>query len=227
MKHFVKKQQIKTLFITSVSLLFLSLGFSSCKKNNDDNQMGASTVIAINASSSLSTGQDFYVNNVKMNASALAYSQNTGYLSVQDANNVQFRSAGTSNVSASSAVNFSTGRKYSVYLTDDASIVYQENDQTAPASGKARVRFINLSQALSSKADVSLNAGAKIVSDLAYKAASAYNEVNAATTFSLYTAGSSSVLLNVPVTIQAGKIYTIYFSGTTTATVNYQVVVEN
>src|SRR5215217_1115691 len=113
MKHFLKTQQIKTLFITSVCLLFLSLGLSSCKKNNDDNQMGTSTIIAINAASSASTGQDFYVNNVKMNSSTLAYAQNTGYLSVQNANNVQFRSAGTSNVSASSAVNFEAGKKYS------------------------------------------------------------------------------------------------------------------
>lgn len=227
MKNFVKTQQIKTLFVTSAALLFLSLGLSSCKKNNDENQMGTSAVIAVNAASSASTAQDFYVNNVKMNSSTLAYSQNTGYLSVQNANNVQFRSAGTSNVSASSAVSFEAGKRYSVFFTDDASIVYKENDQTAPSSGKARVRFVNLSQALSSKLDVGLSAGAKIVSDLAFKAASAYNEVNAATTFSLYTAGSTNILLNVPVTIQAGKIYTIYFTGTTTTAVNYQVVVEN
>ncbi len=227
MKHLLKTQQIKTLFIASAALLFFSAGLSSCKKNNDEAQMGTSAVIAINAASSASTGQDFYVNNVKMNSSALAYSQNTGYVNVQNATNVQFKSAGTSTVNATSNVNFAAGKKYSVYFTDDNAIVYQENDQTAPSSGKARVRFVNLSQALSAKADVGLNAGAKFISDLAYKAVSAYNEVNAATTFSLYSAGSTSVLLNLPVTIQAGKIYTIYFSGKTTATVNYQVVVEN
>ena len=224
MTYFIKTQQIRTLIIASVFIVLLALNISSCKKD-ENNGTTVAMVTAINAASS--TGQDAYVNNTKINSSALAYSQSTGYVRVENADNVQFRSAGTSTVNASTAVSFAANKKYSVYYTDDKSIVYEQNDETAPASGKARVRFINLSQALSAKADVGLSGGAKLASDLAYKAASVYSEVNTATTFSLYAAGSTSVLLSVPTTIQAEKIYTIYFSGTTALTINYQVVVEN
>lgn len=226
MKHLIKTGKIKTLFTVSLFSLLFVLVLSSCKKDStNDNTVAA--VMAVNAASSSAEGQDVYINNVKINGSALFYSQKTDYVTVTNGNNVQFRTAGTATVNASAAVYFAHNQKYTLYYTDDKSIIYSANDFNPPSSGKAKVRFLNLSQALNAKADVAISGGAKIVSDLAYKAGSAYSEVNAATTFSLYAAGSSSVLLSLPTTIQAGKIYTIYFSGTTNATINYQVVAEN
>jgi len=66
-----------------------------------------------------------------------------------------------------------------------------------------------------------------LISALAYQAASAYMEVSSASTFSLSASGSSTVLLNIPVVLQAGKIYTIFISGTTSTTITYSLVAEN
>jgi hypothetical protein len=116
---------------------------------------------------------------------------------------------------------------YTVFYTDDKSTVTTHDEHTAPPSGKARVRFINLSSAVASNVDFGLTTGNKIVSGLAYKAASAYYNVDAATTFSLYASGSTTAMLSIPATIQAGHIYTIYISGATQATVTYHVLVQD
>src|SRR5207248_2207483 len=99
-------------------------------------------------------------------------------------------------------------------------------DRTTPQSGKARIRFINLSSALSTAVDFGVTTGAKVATNLAYKAASAYYDVDPATAFSLYAIGSASVIISVPTTLQAGHIYTVYVSGTTSTTVTPHVVIE-
>ncbi len=181
--------------------------------------------MAVN-SAQASAPQDVYVDNAKVSVSAIAYTQNTDYIAVSNGTrNVQFKNSTT--VNSSFNVNLSPSTYYTFYYTDDNSTVVTQNDRTAPGAGKARVRFINLSSALNSSVDFGLTGGTKIVSGLAYKTASVYNEVDAATSFSLYVAGSSSSSLSIPTTIQAGKIYTIYLSGATTATLTYRVVVEN
>ncbi|MFD2144594.1 hypothetical protein [Mucilaginibacter antarcticus] len=88
------------------------------------------------------------------------------------------------------------------------------------------MRFINLSSVLTTNVDFGVAAGTKLVTGLGRKAASAYYEINAATAFSLYLAGSTSVLLNIPVTIQAGHIYTVYVSGSTGATLSYHLIMN-
>lgn len=226
MKHLFKTKKTKAFLTISFCSLLLSVGLSSCKKD-DTNTDSVAMVMAVNAASSSTVAQDFYVNNEKANTSPLLYSQNSAYVSVTNANAVQFRSAGTSTVNASSAVYFANGLKYTVFYTDDKSVVYGPNDPNGPSAGKAKVRFLNLSQALDAKADIAISGNSKIVTDLAYKTGSSYAEVNPATSFSLSLAGSTSVLLNLPTTIAAGKNYTVYFTGTTIATINYQVIEEN
>lgn len=96
-----------------------------------------------------------------------------------------------------------------------------------PQAGKARIRFINLSSALATSVDFGATGVAKLVSSLAYKSASVYYDVDPATAFSLYAAGSSTAIISLPPTIEAGHIYTIYVSGATTGTVTSHLVTEN
>jgi hypothetical protein len=102
-----------------------------------------------------------------------------------------------------------------------------QDDRTAPQSGKARVRFINLSSTVSSNVDFAANGGTKLVSNLAYKAASTYYDVDPSTAFSLYASGSATALLSMPSSLQAGHIYAIYVSGATGATVTSHTIMEN
>jgi hypothetical protein len=213
-------------FLSLIVLFLLTVCIASCSKNDSNSVSLSAYVTAVN-SAEASAPQDFYADNSKINASGLAYTQTTAYLAVQAGDHqVQFKTSGTTTVNSSSTISTVGNNYYTVFYTDDKSTV-TTHDERAASSGKARVRFINLSSAVTSGVDFGLTAGNKLASGLAYKAASAYYDVDAATTFSLYAAGSSTVMLSIPATIQAGHIYTIYISGATQATVTYHVLVQN
>jgi hypothetical protein len=217
----------KTFSSLFAAFVLLAIGLTGCKKNNEPEVTGTAYVRAVN-SAEASAPQDFYVDDNKLNATAIAYTQATSYSTVNaGAHNTQFRTSGTTTVNVSGAFFLNPGSYSTFYYSSDNTGVAVQDDNTSPQAGKARVRFVHLSSALNSSVDFGLSTGNKIITNLDYKTASAYNEVDAATSFSLYTAGSSTATLAIPTTIQAGKIYTVVISGTTTATVNYTVYVQN
>jgi hypothetical protein len=215
----------KTL-IALFTLLLVVAGLSSCKKD-DNNDASAKAYIRATNTAEVSAPQDFLVDDNQASQSALAYSQSTAYVEVKaGSRQLKFRTAGTTTVNSASSINTSGGNYYSVFYLDDKTTVTYQDDQSAPQNGKARIRFINLSSAVNSNVDFGLSAGTKLATALANKVASAYYEIDAATSFSLYAAGSTTVLLSIPVTIQAGHIYTVYLSGATQATLSYHLLVQ-
>jgi hypothetical protein len=224
-----KKISIRTpkSLITIIGLLLVTVCITSCSKNDNSSISASAYVMAVN-SAEASLPQDFYVDNNKASSSAMAYTQASAYATVKAGDHqVQFRNTGTTTVNSSVSLSTSGANYYSVFYTDDKSTVTTTDDHSAPKANKARVRFINLSSAVNSSVDFGIGTGNKIVTGLAYRAASAYYDIDAATTFSLYAAGSSTVMLNIPATIQVGHIYTIFISGATTATVSYHVLVQD
>ena len=227
MKTYLNFKSPKTLSILLSAFALLSIGLTACNKNSEPEVTGTAYIRAAN-SAEASAPQDFYVDDSKQNSTALAYTQASSYSTVNaGAHNVQFRTSSTTTVNVSGGVFLNPGTYSTFYYASDNTAVAVQDDNTPPQSGKARVRFINLSSAVNSSVDFGITAGNKIVTNLAYKIASAYQEVDAATSFSLYAAGSSTATLTIPTTIQAGKIYTIVISGTTTATITYSVYLQN
>lgn len=216
-------------FTVFVTLLATALFFVvSCSKN--DNQANPPALVMAANTAQGSAAQDFYVDNNKQNTSALAYGQSTNYFSVTagDTHQSQFKASSTSTVDATYSLQLAPGGYYSVYFADNNTVTAYQNDRTPPQSGAARIRFINLSAALTSNVDFASSTGATVVSGLASRAASSYYDIaTLSSSFSLKASGSSSVLLNIPVVLQAGKIYSIIVSGTTSATLTYSVIAEN
>jgi hypothetical protein len=218
----------KTTLKTSKFLLLFSLAiavvsFASCSKKNE--ATGTGYVQFTNAAETASP-VDFYVDNTKINNTALAYNQSTSYFAVTSTDHPAIIK---SSASGANAVAFHItplpNAYYSVFYVDAFTASYPD-DVTPPQAGKARVRFINLNLDLTADIDFGITGGAKIITGLVNKLSSAYVEVNPGTTFSLYTAGSTTELLNIPTTIQAGHIYTIYLSGTTTVGVKATVLLQ-
>ncbi len=228
MKTYFKFQNNKTLSILLTALVLLSIGFIGCNKSGDSEDLNAFAYVRAANSAQASAPQDFYIDESKVNTSPLAYTQVTSYATLYaGTHNAFFKTSGTGNVNVSGPIYFSPESYATLYYADDNTAVATADDRTPPQSGKARVRFLNLSTALNGSVDFGVSSGTKIVSNLAYKTASTYNEVDAATSFKIYAAGSSTAALDIPTTIQAGKIYTIVVSGTTLATLNYTVYAEN
>ncbi|MFD0749544.1 DUF4397 domain-containing protein [Mucilaginibacter calamicampi] len=218
----------KTNRTLSILLAFASLAtiFSSCSKTEENKPMAVAGLAVTNAASA-SAAQDVYFDNQRVTASALAYTQTAGYFSVAGSPTISFRTANTTDVYGSGTTSLTPGKYYNAFLSDDKNVTVYENDLTPPQSGKARIRFINLSSGVGSNADFGIAGGAKIVSGLTYRSASAYQDVDPTSGYSLYTGGSSSVLLAIPVTLTVGGIYTLYISGSTNTTVGFKLIGEN
>lgn len=213
----------------AIALIALT-SFSSC--TSDEDLVTAEAYVRIVNASEGSTPQDFYLDDTKINSNAVAYTQSSAYLTTTNGNKVgSFKSNGSATVNSSATLNIGGGRYYTVYYTGEASgstgFVTTIDEQVAASANKAKVRFVHLSSAAANKVDLAIQGGAKLISDLAYKSASAYQEVDAATNFQLFAAGSTTGGISIPaLNLQAGKVYTVYISGSTALTITYRVLVD-
>jgi len=227
MKNNINYTAPKLLF-ASAALLFAAC-LSSCSKKDDSAaaSTASSFVLAVNAAEG-SDSLNFYADNNKLTTTALPYTASTEYVDVKaGTHQLSFKSTGTGAVSSSAALTAAAGKYYTAFYVDDKSTLVIPDDRTTPDSAKARIRFVNLSSGINSAVDIGITDSAKMVSGLAYKTASAYSSVNANTRFSLYLAGAPTVALSIPLTVEATRVYTVYISGATPATLTYHVLIQN
>ncbi len=217
----LNKYQFPGLLTGLVAAIML---LSSCSK--DDNEMviqGEAKVMIVNAASG-SQPQDFYLDNAKVNTEAVAYSQSTTYITTGAGNErkAEFRNVGSASANFSAYVNLSPNENYTFFYTGkvdgsgNSSAVFKD-DRTAPSGNKAKVRFVNLAEGLAS-ANLLVTGGVVFATNVMFGNASNFSEVDPGT-FTLQTALSTNTSTAVNLgsfTLQAGKIYTIYTSGSLT-----------
>lgn len=189
----------KTRF-TVIALLFVSTIaiFSSCTNNNDTDSVPPAHVMIVNTVAG-SAGQDFYLNNVKINSPAVAYGQSTAYITTQaGTDNAQFFNSGTKTVNNSFSLTLEPGNYYTVYYTGknttSANYTTLDNVSTPPA-GSASIQFINFNADVSSGLDFGVVGASKIASNVLSGSASAYYSVAANSSLAVYLAGSSNIKL--------------------------------
>lgn len=142
------------------------------------------------------------------------------YLPVPNgATNLKVNVAGSDTTVINADLTLDARKAYSVFAVDLVTIisaVVVEDDLRAPTSGKAKLRAIHLSPD-APNVDVWVN-GSKVLTDVPFKAASAYLEVPAgATTVEITVAGTTTVVLQASPTLDAGGIYTAAAVGTLSA----------
>lgn len=227
MKTFFGSRNLKPLSLAFAGLLLMVTFFTSCSKDNSNNNIQAFLKVTNAADGSAS--QDFYLDNKKATTNALAYGQTIGFFAANGGTRqADFRNAGSSTVNTSFSITLGSGAYYDIFYTDGNSYTAFPDDRTMPQSGKARVRFINLSSALTSNIDIGTSLGGKFLSGLAFKIASGYADFDPTQPFLIYASGSATALLNIPAgTLQPNHIYTVYVSGSTSADIVYNVITES
>lgn len=224
------------IFVLLAALLAFVVLISSCK--DDDPAEGQAQVMIVNSASG-SAAQDFYLDNVKVNSQAVAYSENSGYISTQsgDDRKAEFRNTGSTAVNWTSNVDINAGEKYTFFFTTSSNSsnsngLVLKDDTAAPSSGKAKVRFVNLAQGYLT-ANLLITGGAAWASNTVFGTASDFMNVDPGT-YSLQTNFSSNITSTANLgnfTLQAGKIYTIYtrgvLSGTASSAVAASIIVHN
>lgn len=202
-----------------LGILCLPLVFTACSK--DDNVgVGESSEIKITNAAETSGSQDFYLNDTKVNNSAITYNESTeGYISIKSGNDqvAEFRTAGSTTAYTSTEIDLNANKNYSFFLYGEgasSSIYTTEDDLSTPSGGKAKIRFVHLSTAANESLDVNMG-DTKLVAGLNFKSPSSFTEIDPGLhVFQLYNAGTTSDPINLNLAaLGEGKIYTVLISG--------------
>jgi hypothetical protein len=215
------RNSIRTL--TAVALV-ATLGFATGCSDDDDNTVAPTPtgrIMAVHASPD-APAVNLLVDNTVV-GTGLTYPNNTAYLSVNaGTRNIKVNPTANPTVSVIDAdVNVAAGASYTVWAVNFLAAiepVVTTDDLTTPATGKAHVRFVHLSPNAPA-VDVALDGGSVVFGDYTFKEASAFTPLNAGTyDLEVRLAGTSTVALDLdPITLQAGKIYTVFAKGSAAA----------
>ena len=205
----------KAISILTAAILTVSLfTLSSC----EDEQITYANVLVAHASPD-APGVDLLIDDVKVNTQPLTYPGNTGYLEAESGTrNIKVNVAGTSNSVINGNLVVEADKYYSVFAVDEVAEITAlvlVDDLTAPAAGKAHLRFVHLSPDAPA-VDVALVGGAVVFPNVAFKGFTAFTPLDAGVAYNLEVrvAGTTTVALVLPpVTLQAGKIYTVFAKG--------------
>jgi len=226
--------------ISTLAMLLIAAPFvTSC--SSDDNNPVAPTpqalqarVMAVHASPD-APAVDLLVDNV-VAGTGLAFPGNTDYLDVAaGTRNLKVRVSGTTTTVIDADVPVSGGENYTVFASDavaNLGALVLTDDLTAPASGKAHVRFVHLSPDAPA-VDIAVQGGPVLFGNKAFKEATAFTPVDAASyDLEVRVAGTSTVVLPLNgIALQAGKIYTVFakgfVSGAGAQALGAQIIVNN
>jgi hypothetical protein len=194
--------------------------FNSCVKG-EESSVDISSLSIIHASPGL-PAIDFYFNGGRINGdSIIAYG---------DTIPNKFLNSGTASIVVkkyissityiSTSIEFASEKNYSFFIAgkpNEVTYLLTTDDLNAPASGKAKLRFINLSP---DAPDLSfkMNSG-NLFSSMAFKAYSEFSLVDPGNhVISIHNSASGAKLAEQNLTIEAGKVYTIWAKGLVTTT---------
>lgn len=205
--------------ITSlVCFVALVLLMSSCL-DDDDGRVDPIPVayVSIYHASPNAPEVDVYVDERPVNR--LEFTDYTGYLNFYTGDrNLKVNPFNANNALIDTTVTFVDGGFYSVFIADNVSNVEAltvRDSASAPAEGKAKIRFINLSPDATAL-DVTLNDGeSPLFANQAFKNASDFIEVTAEeSSFVVKAAGGADELVSTSdVDIRPGRFYTVIARG--------------
>lgn len=208
----------KMLFTMLTCVAVLSLAACSDDENTTaPTPTPKANVLVVHASPD-APGVDLLVDNTVAGTN-LTFPNNTGYLQVNaGTRNVKVNVTGTSTTVIQANLNLMENKSYSVFAVNQVSaiepLVFEDN-LTSPASGKAHVRFIHLSPNAPA-VNITLTDGTIVFGNVSFKGSVDFTPLNAAT-YNLQVrdaATNQTVVLELPnITLQAGKIYTVFAKG--------------
>jgi hypothetical protein len=214
---------VKSIKSLGLILVGTALTFSLTGCSDEESSPTATPMTAPSASvkvvhaSPNAPGVDLLVDNATVKTN-LMFPENTGYLSVPaGTRNVKVNVTGTSTTVIGADLPVMAGYSYSVFAVDSVSRIsplVTVDDLSAPAAGNAHVRFIHLSPNAPA-VDIAVTGGSVVWGNKKFKEYTSFIPLAAGTyNLEVRLAGSSTVVLPLPgITLQAGKIYTVFAKG--------------
>lgn len=213
------------IFLFLFGSVFVIMPFvSSCGKSATTGPSSNIQYQVINVSPGLGS-VDLYVNYAKVNTSSFFYPTPSGYFYLNSTILPFQIRPGTTLVPGSVVANtniitlndtLKPNTRYTLILAGiapDTTYVFLTDTSSSPSRGRGKIRFVNASPQ-STGLDVTANDTA-LFSNVAFAKHTTFKEVPAGTyEFKMYPTGTSTLLRDVPnVTIQDGRLYTLYCYG--------------
>lgn len=220
----------QSFYSSLIYIIILSLGLISCKKNDSDQVVvGEAKVKMVNAIQA-GNNEDVFVDGKKITATTLSFGETTDYLKITSGSrNISFTDG--NNVSTIAEVSFTPSITYTAFLVSDKAgvreVIKYEDNLSNSETGKIKIKVINLTPYFNTGINVSLQAGVQFINGLQFKDASSYFNVDPGVNLRFNVVGSGSIKTIESTNLTIGKIYTIWFSGFTAATLEAHLITDN
>lgn len=215
----IAPQKLKNCILFLFSILIIS-SLNSCAKG-EESSLNITSLSVIHASPGL-PAIDFYFNGDRLNGdSIIAYGDtipnklfNSGTASIVIKKYI------SSTTYISTSIELESEKNHSFFVIgkpNEPTYLLTADDLSAPASGKAKLRFINLSP---DAPDLSfkINSG-NLFGSMAFKAYSEFSLVDPGDhIISIHNSASGAKLAEQNLNIEAGKVYTVWAKGLTATT---------
>jgi len=225
---FKKNKKVLSVFLSLFVLIFLVMPFlSSCGKSSNSNAAALNIQYQIVNLNQGIGSVDLYVNYIKVNSSSYFYPTASGYFYLPSITTPFQIRPGTSLTPGTVAPSYNIltldsvlkpNIRYTLMLMgltkDTVYSLFTADTGSAPKLGKGKVRFVNATPNNLGQITVTANDSA-VFSAVPFKAMTKFVELTAgAYDFKMYQTGSSVVVRDVQhVTIQDGRLYTLYCYG--------------
>lgn len=205
-----------------LALLASATLLSSCLKNDSEDYQGPVAGVSFMHAAAIQPSVTLLVDGRAIFNSAIQYGASSQYLTAGAGNHlVQTYIGGTNQKLSEATISLAEGKYHTVFFAhklenDSLTTVMTTDNITAPAAGKAKVRFVQLSPDATQEYDLHLQGGAKLADSRAYKESSDFVEIDAATKkkFAVRLAGATQdAVETAELDIVAGRFYTVVLSG--------------
>jgi hypothetical protein len=216
---------------SSIKLLFAAVTVSamlvSCSKDFDDTP--APAVSALNIINAVPSAEslDFFVDNTKANSEEFSFTKRLGYYNLYAGDRqLSINKKGTSTPVLTEKFTMQPERFYSLFVIDrfeSPKFLLVKDSVSLPATGKANLRFINLSPDAPVLNLAIAGAATDLVTDKAYKQYSEFMAVDASpkVTFNVKNKETGAIEASLAdVKIESGRTYTIWVKGLKSSTDN-------
>lgn len=212
----------KSFTLSALILLSISLIFSSCLKDLNNEPQQAAALNVVNASPGPLT-LNFYLDNGLVNGPALSFGQESSYI-LANVGTRKFDAAraGSNESLIADTLSLETDQYYSVFITGEnatLSTFVTEDDLTAPATGKAKIRFINLSPD-GGTLSLGIKDGTGLFPGQMYKTATEFISVDPSAYMLTLINADGSIANETSLEIVAGRSYTVWAGGLKTGVDN-------
>jgi len=207
----------KSLFLALsmvISIAFTSLLIGCSDDNNAVPNSHKASLAVINGSA-VKSEYFLQIDGVKFHEKALQFSNSVTYADVQSGSCELLLTKTDNSVVARKTVQVQAKESYSLYIAGvgaQTELVLIQDNLIPPPAGQAGVRFVNMSTAEGAM-DITVAGQSKAIgAGVPFKGSSSYTPVPAGQDLAveIKTTGSNTVVAQSKVTLESGKIYTLW-----------------